>query len=163
MSTQKYAWPQWMPSPQASGYGYGPTDRRVKTEMEIGGIYRVEFDTDETTLNCTVMLDQDELAFLEGFERHVLKQGTLWFDMDIYVAGVISTHTVRFKDRPKMGNVQGAYTTVTMALDVAERNTLDTESTMLLYELGPDVLYASSRLHEVLHVNAPGVTILPAA
>ena len=45
-----------MPKPQMNGYGIQPVDRRIKTDMEIGGVYRAEFDTDENECSCSLVL-----------------------------------------------------------------------------------------------------------
>ena len=155
-------WPEFFGVPQRAGYNYTPTDRRAKADMEIGSRYRVLYDTDETVLNCDFVLKYDGLAFFEAFEKHILKQGSVWFRMPILTAGAIEHHVVRFKERPKMSEFRNGIAIVSMVLDVRERVTYGEAETWLLYEFGPDILIPISRLHEVLHVEAPGVTILPA-
>jgi hypothetical protein len=153
---QAKVWPKHLDIPLRAGYSYSPTDRRAKAEMEIGSRYRVLFDTDETVLNCNFWLAHEQLAFFEAFEKHILKQGALWFKMPNIVH-----HTVRFRERPKMGDFKDGYAVVSMVLDVAERITFGEAEIWLLYEFGPEIFASFNRLHEVLHVEAPGVTNLP--
>jgi hypothetical protein len=158
---QTIVWPDHLSVPLRAGYNYTPTDRRAKAEMEMGSRYRVLFDTDETVLNCNFILAHEQLAFFEAFEKHLLKQGTLWFKMPILTAGNIAQHTVRFRERPRVGDFKDGYAVVSMVLDVSERNTFGEAEIWLLYELGPEIFTSFNRLHEVLHVEAPGVTNLP--
>jgi hypothetical protein len=48
-----------------------------------------------------------------------------------------------------------------MVLDLAERKTYDELSTWFLYWFGHDGASIISRLHEVLHIEVPGATLLP--
>ena len=162
MSKQKaIVWPEHLSVPQRAGYNYTPTDRRAKADMEIGSRYRVLFDTDETVLNCDFVLKYDQLAFFEAFEKHLLRQGSLWFKMPILTAGNVEHHTVRFRERPKIGEFKNGIAFVSMVIDVAERKTFGEAEIWLLYEFGPEIFTSFNRLHQVLHVEAPGVTNLP--
>lgn len=123
MADKFYCWPDWMPKAQRNGYGYEPVDRRAKTDMEVGSLIRVNYDTDETTLNCTLILNAVQAQWFEKFERNMLNQGSQWFQMPIMVAGCIQMHTVRFASRPKASEVIGPYhTSYQLALEVQERN-----------------------------------------
>jgi hypothetical protein len=154
-------WPEIFGVPRRAGYTYTPTDRRARAEMEIGGRYRVLYDTDETVLNCDFVLKYDVLAFFEAFEKHILKQGSVWFRMPILTAGAIEQHIVRFKERPKISEFMNGIAVVSMALDVRERVTWGVAETWLVYAFGLDSFLVVNRLHVVLHVETPGVTILP--
>lgn len=123
MSEKFYCWPDWMPLAQSDGYAYEPTDRRSKTEMEVGSVLRVNFDSDETTLDCTLILNAVQSQWFEKFERNMLNQGSTWFQMPIQIAGCIERHTVRFAARPKAGSLIGPFhTTYTLKLDVRQRD-----------------------------------------
>lgn len=123
MAEKFYCWPSWMPIPQRQGYAYEPTDRRSKTDMEVGSVIRVNFDTDENTLDCTLILNPVQSQWFEKFERDFLSQGARWFQMPIQTAGCIEMHTVRFAQRPKAGNLIGPkYTTYTLKLDLQKRD-----------------------------------------
>lgn len=116
-------WPDWMPKPQRPDYTYTPVDRRTKTDMEVGSILRVNYDTDETTLDCTLILNAVQSQWFEQFERDVLHQGAQWFRMPIQIAGCIEWHTVRFASRPKAGSLIGVtHTTYTLRLDIDRRD-----------------------------------------
>jgi hypothetical protein len=149
-------WPDFLKMPQRGGYSYSPADRRAKAEMEIGSRYRVLFDTDETTLNCDFLLRLDQLAFFEAFEKHMLRQGSVWFEMPIMTAGIIQRHSVRFRERPKIGTFRGGFALVSMVLDVAERKTFDEGETWLLYQLGMNTFFDfEDRLQKVMNVDYP--------
>lgn len=155
-------WPRRLRVPKHESYGYSPTDRRIKTNMEIGSRYRVPYDTDETVVNCSFLLHFKQLYFFESLEKHLLSQGSKWFEMPLMVGGRIETHIVRFKDRPKIGDFSGDYAIVTMVLDVEERMLMSYNEIMMDYLFGPDYgLEFANRLHEVLHVEASGATIIP--
>lgn len=118
-----YCWPDWMPKPQRNGYGYDVTDRRSRTDMEVGSLIRVNYDTDETTLDCTLVCNAVQSQWFEKFERCMLSQGSQWFQMPIMIAGCIEMHTVRFASRPKAGSIIGPYyTSYQLRLDVQERD-----------------------------------------
>lgn len=152
-----------MPKPQMNGYGIQPVDRRIKTDMEMGGVYRAEFDTDENECSCSLVLNRDESAWFEAFERDLLKQGTVWFEMPLWVGGKVETHVVRMKERPKAGNLIGLHTTYTLSLDVRKRNIPMCPGIAALL-----TCYTPSSLGKIMDMfstlvdeTAPGITILP--
>jgi hypothetical protein len=151
-------WPEWLDIPLRDEYNYSPADRRAKADMEIGSRYRVLFDTDETTLSCNFYLRHDQRLFFESFEKHVLRQGSVWFEMPLLTGMVVEKHTVRFKERPKIGDFKNGYAIVSMVLDLEERKTYDEIVTWFIYWFGPNGISIINRLHEVLHVEMPGVT-----
>lgn len=162
MPTAKYTWPKWMPAPQKSGYGAGPVDRRTKTDMEIGARLRTEFDTDESTATCKLILSDFEAGWLETFEHKVLDQGIIWIEMPIWTAGRVSQHVVRFKDRPKLSGLQGLHGIYEFTLDIAKRNLLSRDYAEVLLYYSPQTLSLwSDSLHRVLHEQMPGLTSLP--
>jgi len=114
-------WPDWMPLPDQSGYDVESKDRRIKTDMEVGSIVRVEYDTDESKANCSLVLDEFQAAWFETFERDVLRQGTQWFELPLLSGGIIQNHTVRFASRPKASVVGPAHTKYTFSLDLEKR------------------------------------------
>lgn len=117
-----YCWPEWMPLVQQDDYGYEPTDRRSRTDMEVGSVLRVNYDSDETTLDCSLILDVEQSQWFEKFERNMLNQGAKWFQMPIQIAGCISRHTVRFASRPKIKWKAPFYTTYAFKLDIQKRD-----------------------------------------
>lgn len=123
MADKFYCWPDWMPKAQRSGYGYDVADRRSRTDMEVGSIIRVNYDTDETTMECTLICNSIQSQWFEKFERDMLNHGSQWFQMPIMIAGCIEMHTVRFASRPKAGSIIGPYhTSYTLKLDIQERD-----------------------------------------
>ena len=114
-------WPDWMPLPQRASYSYEVTDRRIRTDMEVGSIIRVEYDTDESKASCSLVLDAFQSAWFEAFERDVLRQGSRWFEMPLLSGGIIQSHTVRFASRPKAGVIGPAHTKYTFSLDLEKR------------------------------------------
>lgn len=116
-----YKWPAWMPKAQQSDYSYEPVDRRSRTEMEVGSVLRVNYDTDETTLNCILILNRFESAWFEAAERTALWQGSQWIEMPIQTGGFINMHTVRFKARPKASIKAPFYTQYSLTLELEKR------------------------------------------
>jgi hypothetical protein len=163
MSEDLICWPCWMPVPLRSGYGYEPVDRTLKTEMEIGSIKRVEFDTDETTISCTcIMTNHLQIQFFEKLVRDCLRQGTRWFIMPLQIAGIIEDYTVRFREQPKFGSLRGSrYTTVTMQLEIEKRNLLDDDVMDVLILFGPTKLLDIDKKLDKLIKSLSGITQLP--
>lgn len=161
--TQKQ-WPDWMPCPTVDGYGIQVVDRRINTEMEVGDTKRVEFDTDECIANCALFCDSFQASFFETFEKDILIQGSKWFSMGLWIGGQIETHSVRFKDRPQITGKTGSYTQYGFTLNVSKRGGLmDKDMAEILLEFGPEFINSmASRLHYILHVEAPKVTNVPA-
>lgn len=151
MAEKFYCWPSWMPIAQRPNYAYEPTDRRSKTDMEVGSVLRVNFDTDESTLDCNLICDVVQAQWFEKFERDMLNQGAKWFQMPIQIAGCIEWHTVRFAARPKAGNLIGPrHTTYTLKLDIQKRDLkLCTEVAELLLCITPiELVGTASRLRD---------------
>ena len=157
-------WPCWMPVPLVTAWGVEPVDRRTKTEMEISGIYRVEFDTDETRCQCELILDSDAAAWFEAFEQGVLKQGSTWFEMPLWVAGEISDHVVRMRERSKGGGKIGmCHTRYTLSLEVAERNLFCPQyAEAMLYYSPTEIRYYSKYFNNTINNVMPGITNIPA-
>lgn len=121
MAEKFYCWPKWLPKAQQSGYSYEPTDRRTRTDMEVGSVLRVNYDTDETTLNCMLILNAVQAQWFEKFERELINQGATWFQMPIQAGGCIEWHTVRFASRPKASIMAPHYTQYDLKLDLWRR------------------------------------------
>ena len=126
-------WPEFLDIPLRDSYGYAPVDRRGKSPMEMGNRYRVQYDTDETTLDCHFYMSHDQTAFFEAFEKHAQNQGTTWFEMPVMAGGKISRHVVRFREKPKVGNFKGGFCIVEMSLDIAQRKTMPEATAWSLY------------------------------
>ena len=116
------AYPAWMPIPRKEDYGYEPEDRRVITDTEVAQIRRPEYATDETVVQCSVMLSPLECAFFESFEHDILAQGSGWFTLPVLVSGQVSEHEACFASRPKFGKLHGCHITVTMELRLKSRD-----------------------------------------
>lgn len=159
-------WPAWMPAPQVGGYGIKPKDQRTKSEMDAGNLFRVEFDTDECEATCSLVLNALQANWFEAFERDMLRQGTAWFSMPLWVGGQVENHLVRFQARPEAGDLIGLHTTYSFTLDVAHRNIMNKAMAEMLYQHGPEVMSIkdwsfADRLHKILIQNA-GLTHWPA-
>ena len=140
--TELARWPAWMGYPVVDDYKVEPQDRRIKSEMEISTISRVEFDTDETIANCSLYLKSLQAKWFESFERDYLSQGSKWFIMPLWVGGEIIDHVVKIRDRPALSQKSGTertegYAIYTFSLDVSKREG------MLPLELVDKLLYLS--------------------
>jgi hypothetical protein len=144
-------WPKWMKYPTVNGYGIEVAERRIVSDMEIGSLFRVEFDTDESTASCELFLNAIESNWFEGFERSVLYQGSKWFILPLWVGGQLLDHTVRFRERPRLTEKNGEYSTYAFKLDVSKRNDLmDGELIELLTEHDPEELMKASDLLQIV-------------
>ena len=156
-------WPDWMPAPQQDSFTIQPEDRRLTSETEAGNIIRYQFDTDINVADCTLILNSVQSSWFEAFERDILAQGSIWFEFPLWIGGEVVYESCRFKTRPKAGSLIGLHTTYTFSLYVSKRSHLmDEIDAMLLclFEL-EDIIYINNRLHHILHVQSPGLTILP--
>lgn len=162
MSEDLIRWPAWMPNPYVDNYGIRVVDRRRTGDMEEESVYRVEFDTDECEATCFMILDQDEAAFFEAFERGVLNHGCRWFEIPLWVGGELEEHTVRFKTRPQGGQPEGVNTPYTFTLAIAERKLLCPDIAAALVMYSPHDLRMTARAL-CLAVNdvMPGCTNMP--
>ena len=102
-----YRWPDWMPPPVVDGYSVKTDDRRGRADFDEGTRLRIIFNTDESTIDCTVFLDSLQSNWLETFERDVLKQGGRYFMMPLWIGGKMVSHRAKFKGRPEMNSREG--------------------------------------------------------
>lgn len=154
-------WPDWMPLPQMSGYGLELKDRRLKTEMEVGSIVRVEYDTDEAQATCSLVLNEFQAAWFEAFERDVLAQGSQWFSMPLKSSGIVQPHTVRFAQRPKADIVGPGHTRYSFTLDVEKRpDVICGEVSNIVLCMAPtDVCQTANILDDTLYDGLRGLTV----
>lgn len=124
MSDEIWCWPCWMPKPLQDGYNYEPTDRRSRTDMEVGGVIRVNYDTDETTVSCSLVCNVTQSQWFEVFERSILRQGSSWFQMPIQAGNCVTWHKARFASRPKVAVKAPRYTIYELKLDLWKRELL---------------------------------------
>lgn len=158
----RIVWPSWLPKVQSTSYSYQTVDRRAKSDMEIGGILRNEFDTDETRLQCRLVLDPDQAAFFEAFQKQILKSGTVWFELPILIGGEIKNHIVRFAEHPKLESLMGVHAFYSLNLQIDRRILMPEWLTEILLWISPVTLrWLSNRLHEILHIQIPGTLDVP--
>ena len=151
-------WPEGLPVPLVEGYGVKPEDRRVRSEFDIGAQLRMEFDTDETTASCVLILDSEQSNQFDAFERDVLDQGSKYFFMPLWVGGQLLDHLVRFATRPEMTAKEGAeWSQYSFQLDVARREGLmEDDWAEYLLENDPYKFMAFvDRLQAIVNVKLP--------
>lgn len=150
-------WPSTMPVPITDGYGIKLQDRREVSEFDVGSLRRVKFTTDETLVPCKLYLNSEEANWFEAFERDVLRQGSRWFLMPLWVGGQMAEHTVRFATRPEASKETGEYTTYSFELDVAQRQGLmDKDLVEWLIDNNPyDLIAAVDRLQIIVNERLP--------
>lgn len=157
-----YRWPDFMPKPQRSGFTVQVVDRRKTSEMEAGTLIRVEYDYDNIEIQCNLVLNSTQAGWFESFEQKMLRQGTRWFVFPIWVSGEIQYQKVRFKNRPKITQIIGFHTVYQVTLSGEKRDLMDEDIVeALMWFTQEFILDFSNRLHEILHVEAPGFSILP--
>lgn len=141
MADEIWCWPCWMPKPLQDGYSYEPTDRRSRTDMEVGGILRVNYDTDETSVSCSLVCNIVQSQWFEAFERGVLRQGSVWFQMPIQAGNCVTWHKVRFTSRPKAAVKAPRYTIYELKLELEKRELMMCDEVAeILICLTPDEL-----------------------
>ena len=157
-------YPDWMPKPQRAGYSYEPTDRTISSEMEIGTIRRVEFDTDETVISCTLLLKNClERSFFEAFERDCLRQGCKWFMMPVEIAGEVEQYKARFRERPKLTQIIGkSAAKYSIVLEIDRRDLMDPMLVHVLLLFGPTGFSSVAKgVCSLVTQTLPGVTNIP--
>ena len=163
MSDEVLRWPDWMPRPQISGYGYEAVDRRTRTDMEVGAVYRVNFDSDETTVTCTLICDPCQAAWFESFERDKLRQGSRWFEVPLQTGGAISWHTARLAARPKAQQIVGVFhTAYQLQLDLERRELpMCDELVELLACMSPGELTSAAYAGDTFLSGLPRLAVPP--
>lgn len=112
-------WPEWMPVPQMNGYTVQAEDRRTKPDFGVFGELIDEFGMEEGTIECTLVLDQVQTAWIESFEQELLVQGAEWFEMPLLSGRKLTWHKVRMRERPALNNLIGCqYTCADLKLEV---------------------------------------------
>ena len=161
MATALSKWPHWMPPLVVDNYAVEPLDRRITSDMEIGQVSRVEFDTDETVATCSLWVNALQAKWLVGFERDYLRQGTRWFTLPIWTGGELLDHGGRFRERPKLAEKVGEYATYTFSLSVQKREGLFTpDITELLLHVSPTEIPTIDDILQTL-VNVSWPSALP--
>lgn len=161
MASQLLRWPDWMPKPQRASYQYEAVDRRSRTDMEVGSIVRVEYDTDESKITCTMTCNRVQSAWFEIFEREMLAQGSRWFEMPLQSEGRIEWHTVRLAARPKASLTGATHTSYSLTLDVEKRpDAMCLELVELLTCISPaDLCCTAENLRHAMHEIVPSVSL----
>ena len=122
MSNDLVCWPYWLPEPERTEYEYEPVDQtNVRSEMDVGTIVRRAFTTDETTIDCQIIVEDCEAYWFEAFEQWLLNQGSEWFGMPLWVAGEKQYYVCQFTDRPKMSEVRGFTNFINFTVRVQKR------------------------------------------
>lgn len=161
MAEQKLpVWPDWLPNVQQDDYSYEIVDRRTKTDMEVGSIIRVNFDTDEIIVNCSVTLNQLQAGYFEYFEKQLLRQGSNWFEIPLQTGGEIAMHKARFKSRPKASLPGPWHTTYSFSLELDKRPSLCPELWEILACLPPEAFCQIGKdMTKGLHQVIPSIEI----
>jgi hypothetical protein len=125
--------------------------------MEIGSEVRSEFDTDECVATINLFLNPIQAKWFESFERGVLRQGARWFLFPLWVGGELLDHTVRFRERPKMGSLADGHVTCAFTLDVGRREGLfPPDITEILIHVSPEeIAPLADILQRVVNVDWP--------
>ena len=114
-------YPFWMPVPEEGSYKYDISDMTSRTEMEIGSLRRMQFDSDEVVVTCEVLCEDVEAAFIETFEENLLEKGQKWFWMPLLVSGKVGRFYVSFAGRPSLAGVQGLLSRYVFAVRLGDR------------------------------------------
>lgn len=108
-----------MPVPQKDGYAAQTEDRRTKPDFGVFGELVDEFGMEESNIECSLLLDQVQTAWLESLEQELLRQGAEWFEMPLLSGREVTWHKVRMRERPSLGNLVGCqYTYAALKLEV---------------------------------------------
>lgn len=165
MTQELPQWPDWMPVPMLSGYGVEIIDRSVSTEMEIGTIKRVQFDSDETHIPVTIFLDALQRTWFQTWERDVLRHGCSWFEMPILIGEKLEKYRVQILGRPKLDSFTGApphYCQATFTVQIERRKLWDCGVMEIFKCLSPgEFTSIATGLHSILEKQMPGITIIP--
>lgn len=120
-----FRWPSWIEPGIVEGHSVTVTDTRLKSDFNLSSQFLVEFDSDETNVNCTLFLDSLQSNWFEAFDRDILRQGSRWFLIDLWIGGQIIEHRARFKTRPEANNRVGLeWMEYTFQLEIFKRQGL---------------------------------------
>lgn len=115
------SWPEWMPKPLQSGFSMQPEDRRTASST-VGTSFQQGFGGDVCVAEVSLTLNRAQAAWLEQFERDTARQGAVWFDFPLWHGGEVHWEKCRFKTRPKLGSVNGLYSSFSFSLYVWKRS-----------------------------------------
>lgn len=122
------SWPEWVPAPQESSWGFQPEDLRSTTETEVGAIIRPQFDSDILIADCTLVCNRMQSAWFESFEKASVQEG-FWFTMPVWYGGELRDGVCMIKDRPKW-SVE-AYTTTYKFSILVQKRSLEMDQCLL--------------------------------
>lgn len=150
-------WPETMPVPVIDSYVVKPQDRRQKSELDIGTLFRIAFDTDESTTTCILLLNHEEANWFEAFERDILKQGSRWFKMPLWIGGQMFEQKVRFATRPEAKKESPTHTAYSFELDIAYREGLmEPEWVEYLLDMDPyEFMRLEDRVQIIVNIRYP--------
>lgn len=153
------AWPERLPVPLSTGYGYQAQKPFVRTDMESGlARHRRRFARFPVTVSVVWLFTQEQLGLFEGFVHHELLDGVMWFAAVIASGQDTKRVKARMIDSPKVERVSpvGLWN-VSVQLETLDMPVADADQYVFLRDFGQDVMhYTSSELHKLIHSDLPG-------
>lgn len=122
--------PDSLPDPLLSGYGYQQADNVIRTEMATGRKRRRPRSPNAPTyLNASWRLSNEQMALLEGFFKHVAVDGSNEFLMYVRTPLGTSLHTVAFDSPLNPSPVSAQKWQVSARIEIKNRAVLSDQET----------------------------------
>lgn len=143
------------------------TDGYLRVDLDGGmGRYRKDILNPSTIVNCRWVVNKTIFDYLWAFYRTYLRNmEPFYIDLVLEERGRVRVLANIIPDSWKFGEKRGPTYTITANLEVQapQYDALDDLIYIILInEFGENYAALINLLHQILHVEAPGVTILPA-
>ena len=123
MTSEK--WPQNLPLPTIAGYGVAPGEAILRTEMEAGPArQRRRFTQVPSRVTVRWVMDDWKYALFESWYKHKAKEGTVWFDINLYGGIGTAVQEARFAGQFQASLIGGGHWEVTSEIEIRDRPVL---------------------------------------
>lgn len=151
------AYPATLPVPLQSGYEFNPDDALLRTQMAVGS-GRVRRQTTALIVKVPVKWHYSaaQLALFEAWHSLTLRDGALWFDIDLANGLQLSTMQARFTRPAKQVALPGMNWEVSAELEVRQPPRLTQEYLDAALAYPPDELvYADPIFNRLVTTTLP--------
>lgn len=155
------AWPDRLPPPLASGYGYQPQASFIRTNMDSGlARQRRRFARIPSTVSVSWIFTQEQLALFEAFVHYDITDGADWFSAQIANGQELQSVKARMIGAPKVDVIEPGIWHVSVQMETVDMPMATADEYVVLRDFGADVFHAQvGSLHTLIHVELPGPSL----
>lgn len=155
------SWPDLLPAPLASGYGYQAQASFIRTNMDSGlARQRRRFVRIPSTVSVSWIFTQEQLALFEGFVHYDITDGADWFYAEIANGQDLQSVSARMIGAPKVDLIEPGIWHVSVQMETIDMPMATSDEYQVLRDFGADVFHGQvGSLHTLLHVELPGPSL----